>query len=49
MEMHESEGEAFDPASLGFVFTEKEIKEHLQARTRDRLAHKAFLHPAVAA
>jgi hypothetical protein len=22
IEMHESEGEAFDPAALGFVFTE---------------------------
>ena len=49
IEMNESEGESFDPVSLGFVFTEPEIKEHLQSRTRDRLAREAFHYLGAAA
>ena len=49
IEMHESEGESFDPTSLGFVFTEKEINAHRQARTRDRLAREAFHYLGAAA
>ena len=37
IEMHESEGKSVDHAALGFVFTEPEIKTHLQARRRRRL------------
>ncbi len=42
MNMYESKGEAFDPSDLGFVFSEPQIKQRALARTRERLALKAY-------
>ena len=42
LEMHESEGEAFDPQANGFVFTDREIATYRQTRANRELAHKAF-------
>jgi hypothetical protein len=44
MEMCESEGETYDPASDGFVFSEQQINERIRARNRERLAEEAYDH-----
>jgi hypothetical protein len=43
-DMYESKGEPFDPSDLGFVFSEPQIDERILARTRDRLAHEAYVY-----
>jgi hypothetical protein len=43
-EMYESKGEPFDPAAIGFVFSESQINESILARTRERLAHEAYVY-----
>jgi hypothetical protein len=42
--MYESKGEPFDPAAVGFVFSEPQINESILARTRDRLVHEAYVY-----
>jgi hypothetical protein len=44
IEMYESKGEPFDPAAIGFVFSDSQINESILARTRDRLAHEAYAY-----
>jgi hypothetical protein len=43
-DMYESKGEPFDPAAIGFVFSESQINESILARTRDCLAHEAYAY-----
>jgi hypothetical protein len=43
-EMYESKGEPFDPAAIGFVFSEPQINEGILARTRERLAQEAYAY-----
>jgi len=42
MEMYRSKGKTYDPKPDGFVFTEQEIKQSIQSRTRQNLALQAY-------
>jgi hypothetical protein len=42
IEMYESKGETFDPSAHGFVFSEPQINQSIQARSRERLAEQAY-------
>jgi hypothetical protein len=44
MEMSESQGETYDPAEHGFVFSDQQISAGRLARTRERLAGEAYEH-----
>jgi len=40
--MYETVGDTFDPAEVGFVFSDQQIRAHAQSRTREKLAEEAF-------
>jgi len=42
MEMYEDRGETYDPSADGFVFTEMQINQAIQARDRERLVDEAY-------
>jgi hypothetical protein len=44
--MHEQEGEPYDPAEDGFVFSNEEIEEILRLRDRDQRAESAAAYLA---
>jgi hypothetical protein len=44
LEMHEAKGESYNPSADGFVFSEQQIAESLQARNRERLIDQAWKH-----
>jgi hypothetical protein len=41
-EMYKSKGQPFNPAEVGFVFSDQQIRAHAQSRTREKLAEEAF-------
>jgi hypothetical protein len=41
--MNESEGEPYDPADDGFVFSEDEIEAAIRLQDRDRRASEVYL------
>ena len=44
LEMHEAKGESYNPSADGFVFSEQQINESIQARNRERLIDQAWKH-----
>jgi len=44
IKMYKSKGETYDPSADGFVFSDQQIKESIQARNREHLASKAYGH-----
>ena len=44
LEMHEAKGETYNPSEDGFVFSEQQINESIQARNRERLIDQAWKH-----
>jgi hypothetical protein len=40
--MYETVGDTFDPAEVGFVFSDQQIHAHAQSRRREKLAQEAF-------
>jgi hypothetical protein len=44
LEMHEAKGEPYNPSEDGFVFSEQQINESIQARNRERLIDQAWKH-----
>jgi len=44
LEMHEAKGEPYNPSEDGFVFSDQQINESIQARNRERLIDQAWKH-----
>jgi hypothetical protein len=44
LEMYEAKGEPYNPSEDGFVFSEQQINESIQARNRERLIDQAWKH-----
>jgi hypothetical protein len=44
LEMYEAKGESYNPSEDGFVFSEQQINESIQARNRERAIDQAWKH-----
>jgi hypothetical protein len=42
MKMHKAKGQPFNPAEVGFVFSDQQIQAHARSRRRATLAREAF-------